>query len=95
MIGSIFQDLAFSLRTLKRQPGFALLVVFTVALGIGVNTAMFTIAHGVLWKPLPYPGAERLLMFNESSNSGILNCSHQNLYDWKGEVTYKLPQADA
>src|SRR5260370_28796994 len=80
---SILKDLAISCRTLLRRPGFTLFAVLTVALGIGANTAMFTIVNGVLWKPLPYADSERLVMFNEKSLSGVLNCSHQNLEDWK------------
>jgi putative ABC transport system permease protein len=76
-------DLLFSLRTLLRRPGFALFAALTVALGIGVNTAMFTIVNGVLWKPLPYADADRLVMFNEASLSGALNCSAPNLDDWR------------
>jgi predicted permease len=83
MISSLRQDLAFSARTLLKRPGFSLLAVFTVALGIGINTAMFTIVHGVLWKPLPYKDSERLVMFNEASASGNLNCSYPNLTDWR------------
>src|SRR4051794_28695593 len=79
----MFSDLTFAARTLARRPGFASLAVLTVALGIGVNTAMFTIADGVLWKPLPYEDAGRLVMFNEASASGVLNCSYPNLADWK------------
>ncbi len=82
MIASLPQDLAFSARTLLRRPVFALLAALTVALGIGMNTAMFTIANGVLWKPLPYADSERLVMFNEASSSGALNCSYPNLEDW-------------
>src|ERR1041384_3794936 len=47
MIGSLLQDVAFSARTLLRRPGFTTLAVLTVALGIGINTAMFTIVNGV------------------------------------------------
>src|SRR5262245_14201716 len=83
MAASLLPDVSFAVRTLLRRPGFALLAVLTVALGIGVNTAMFTVVYGVLWKALPYPDAGRLVMFNESSSSGMLNCSYQNLEDWK------------
>ncbi|MBZ5617260.1 MAG: ABC transporter permease [Acidobacteriia bacterium] len=82
-MGSLLPDLAFSARTLLRRPGFALLAVLTVALGIGINTAMFTIVNGVLWKALPYPDSDRLVMFNEASASGPLNCSYPNFEDWR------------
>src|ERR1044071_7065440 len=76
-------DLAFALRTLLRRPGFAVFAILTVALGIGANTAMFTIVNGVLWKPLPYPNSARLVLFNEALLSGALNCSGPNLDDWR------------
>src|SRR5262245_31937711 len=44
---------------------------------------MFTIVNGVLWKPLPYADADRLVMFNEASLSGALNCSAPDLDDWR------------
>jgi len=83
MTRSLPQDLVYSARTLLRRPGFALLAILTVALGVGINTAMFTIVNGVLWKSMPYPEADRLVMFNEGSSSGPLNCSGPNLEDWK------------
>lgn len=79
----MWQDLVFSARTLLRRPGFALLALLTVALGIGINTAMFTIVNGVLWKPLPYRDSARLVMFNEASASGPLNCSYPNFEDFR------------
>ena len=83
MMRSLPQDLVYSARTLLRRPGFALLAILTVALGVGINAAMFTIVNGVLWKSMPYPEADRLVMFNEGSSSGPLNCSGPNLEDWK------------
>src|ERR1043165_8008858 len=79
----MLQDLAFSARTLLRRPGFSILAILTVALGIGINTAMFTIVNGVLWKPLPYREPERLVMFSETSASGRLNCSYPNFEDFR------------
>jgi putative ABC transport system permease protein len=54
------QDLVYALRTLGRSPGYALVTVLTLALGIGANTAIFSVVNGVMLKPLPYPDAERL-----------------------------------
>src|SRR5947209_5481075 len=49
---TLWQDIRFTLRGLRRQPGFAIPVVFALALGIGANTAMFTVLHGVVLKPV-------------------------------------------
>ena len=65
----MLQDLVHSVRALRKRPGFSALAVLTIALGIGVNTAMFTIVNSVLWKPYPYPDSQRLVRFNEDSPS--------------------------
>lgn len=59
-----------ALRSLKRTPGFALVVVLTLGLGIGTSVTTFTVLQGVLWKPLPYPGAERLVVVDGFSKTG-------------------------
>ena len=79
----MLQDLRFAVRSLRKRPAFALLAILTVALGIGINVAMYTIADGVLWKPLPYVESDRLVKFSEMSSSGMLNCSYPNAEDWK------------
>lgn len=60
------QDLTYGLRLLRRQPGFALVAILTMALGIGATTTLFSITYGVLLKPLPWPDADRLVRVTES-----------------------------
>src|ERR671925_1287650 len=57
----MFQDLSFGLRMLLKNPGFTLIAILTLALGVGANTAIFSVVNGVLLKSLPYPDPERLL----------------------------------
>lgn len=61
-VETLFQDIRFGLRTMVRRPAFALAALLTLALGIGINTALFSIVHTVLMKPLPYRNADRLAM---------------------------------
>ncbi|MET0214829.1 MAG: permease prefix domain 1-containing protein, partial [Vicinamibacterales bacterium] len=59
-------DLRYGARTLLKNPGFALLAILTLGLGIGANTAIFSVINGVLLKPLPYENGDRLLLIRQS-----------------------------
>ena len=79
------QDVLYACRTLSRNRAFSSVVVLTLALGIGANTAIFTIVNGVLLKPLPYPEPDRLLMLWESSltDRNLGTVAPANFYDWR------------
>jgi predicted permease len=67
---SLARDLRFSLRTLRRTPGFTVIAVLVMALGIGANVALFTVVRGVLLKPLPFQDPTRLVMLYEAGFLG-------------------------
>jgi putative ABC transport system permease protein len=77
-------DIRYALRTLRKNAGFAAIVVATLALGIGANTALFTIVNGVLLNPLPYPHSEELVVLHESKqNFPNGSISYPNFQDWR------------
>lgn len=86
----LFQDLRFAARMLLRSRGFTVVALLTLALGIGVNTAMFSVAHAVLWRSFPYPHPRRLVMVGEADAHDPDNywgASWPNLVDWRSRAT--------
>ena len=85
----LIADLRYGARTLGKNPGFALLAVLTLGLGIGANTAIFSVINGVLLKPLPYDNGDRLLLIQQSTTQASqqnFGVSIKELYDYRSQL---------
>jgi len=94
MISAAAQDVSFAMRQFRRSPGFVVAVVATLALGIGATTAIFSLVDGILLRPLPFPGAERLVAIDtlefprgvagtNPAAGNRLGTSYPNFFDWQ------------
>jgi predicted permease len=82
-LGSIFADLRYAARMLRKSPGFTAVAILTLALGIGANTAIFSVVNGVLLNPLPYPDPNRLVAVDAGKrNFPRGSISYPNFLDW-------------
>jgi predicted permease len=89
-MGELKHDIGYALRKLRSAPAFALTALLTLALGIGANTAIFSVVHGVLMKPLPFPHPEQLVrIWSENPEAGIEQSavSPVDLDDWRAQRT--------
>ncbi|HEX6536092.1 MAG TPA: ABC transporter permease [Gemmatimonadaceae bacterium] len=87
-VGELRHDIGYALRKLRGAPAFTLTALLTLALGIGANTAIFSVVHGVLLKPLPYPHPEQLVrLWSASPETGTSDgaVSPNDLDDWRAQ----------
>ena len=85
-MGNLVRDVRYGFRNLRRSPGFVIVAVLTLALGIGANTTIFSVINSTLLKPLPFPNADRLVLVWETFGKGPDNwniVSAPNFWDFK------------
>src|SRR5437763_14815561 len=88
---TFFQDVRYGIRMLMKSPAFTVVAVITLALGIGANTAIFSVLDAVMLRPLPFPHADRLVSVQEmdlrkAHGAGLASSvSYPNFFDWRAQ----------
>lgn len=95
-MSDLISDLRYAARALRGSPGFALLAIVIMAFGIGANTAVFSVVNAVLLKPLPYPGADRIVTLNTAflttgQSQGLVSIA--NFRDWRDQSSSFEPMS--
>ena len=84
LLSDLWQDIRYAVRMLRKNPGFAAVVIITLALGIGANTAIFSFVNAVILNPLPFPDSDRLVVIRETNTAGTeMTVSLLNFRDWQ------------
>ena len=87
-MGNVSADVRYAVRLLIRKPGFAAVAILTLALGIGATTAIFTVVHAVLLRPLPFPDAGRLVEVRiVGRNAAVFPLPDTDFLAWRSQTT--------
>jgi hypothetical protein len=86
LLETLMQDLRYGWRVLRKSPGFTTVALLTLTLGIGANTAIFSLLYGILLRPLPYKDATHLVVLNETTPKvGMVSVSYLDFVDWRAQ----------